>query len=92
MPIKGFQRGQTPTFICQCCKRRTRDTEGDDRFCGPCYELLGMQNSLWDDGKDAFVTDGFVPVRDKLLAKLVKLGATEGAVRAYMPDLFEVQA
>lgn len=85
--------GGRVTFQCDCCKRNTRmTTQSDDRYCGECEELLGIQNALWDDGAEVFIADGAVPYRDKLLAKIVKLKGSESAVRAYMPDLFAVSA
>ena len=85
--FQSSSRGST--FTCEICKRRTRlTTQCNDSFCGECEELLGTQNSLWDDGAEYFVKSGLTAHRDALLAKVRKLGGNATAVVAYMPDLF----
>lgn len=45
-----FVKGQS-VFSCQCCKRKTRQTGGDNdslRLCEECYEMGGIENYLQD--------------------------------------------
>lgn len=88
---RSFRNGgdKCSVFNCDICGCRTRmTTQNDDRFCGQCYNLLSMQNSLWDDGAENFVRDGFIAQRDRLAAEIAKLSGSATAVVAYMPDLF----
>ena len=91
MNRSSFGRGKS-TFICEVCGHRTRETgQDDDCYCGPCYELLSLQNTLWDDGVEGFKTWG-VKVRDDIVAKITKRGGVVAKVKAYMTDLFAVSA
>jgi hypothetical protein len=92
MTHRHFARGTT-VFTCQICQRRTRITTGyDTRFCGECYELLGIQNGLWDNGEAYFIEWGGIAERDNLLKKITKLGGNIEKVKAQMTDLFAVEA
>ena len=85
MASRHFARGSS-TFPCECCQRRTRITTQDDtRFCGECYDLLGIQNSMWDDGVQDWMTAPII----QLTAKIAKLGGDLLKVRAFIPQLFE---
>lgn len=91
MAYSKFQSG-SGVFTCDICNRRTRmTTQDDDRFCGECYDLLGIQNTLWDDGEESFVNDGFLVVRDGLLEVIKRRGGDIAAVKNDMKDLFAVQ-
>ncbi len=83
--------GGATVFNCECCERKTRiTTQDDDRYCAECYDLLGIQNSLWDEGKDYFVQNGLRDARDNLVSKLSRTKADIDKVKAYMKDLFAV--
>jgi hypothetical protein len=85
--------GGKTVFNCQCCGRSTRmTTQDDDRYCGECYDLFGIQNTLWDDGVENFVKDGLVKARDQLLKKIVTRKGDPEAVKRQMRDLFAVEA
>jgi len=83
-----FQSG-TGLFACLCCGRKTRetqDTSGSD-MCGICYELSGIQNSLRDDGAQAWM----ITHRDRLLKKYRgKADMTE--VAKMIPTLMALKA
>jgi len=83
-----FQRG-TGVFTCGCCGRKTRetqDTSGSD-MCGICYELSGIQNSLRDDGAEAWM----ITHRDRLIKKYA--GKADMAMVAKMiPTLITLKA
>jgi len=90
MPANRFRASfnRKPVFVCECCGHRTRETgQDDDRFCGPCVELLMMQNTLWDGGAG----DWLPKARDEFVAKISKRGGDLAKVRAFMPDLFDVE-
>jgi hypothetical protein len=90
MAHRHFARG-TSTFQCTICERTTRmTTQDDDRFCGECYELLSIQNGLWDDGAEEFRNWNGPKVRDQYLAKITKRGGNTEKVKKEMPDLFAV--
>lgn len=93
MAHRHFKVG-SGVFTCAVCKRKTRMTTQnlDGEYCGPCEELFGIQNALWDDGEATFVKDGGVPYRDNLLAKIAKAKGDVEAVKAAMPALFKVAA
>lgn len=81
---KGFVQGRS-VYTCDCCGRRTRETTvvGSD-LCGECYDLAGLQNCVWDG---CFTAEDR-PERDRILARIVKLGGDEAKVRAEFRDLF----
>lgn len=57
MSLKNFRRGET-TYICQSCKKRTRNVGGDEaqcRLCLDCFELAGIDNHLTDNGAESMV-------------------------------------
>jgi len=60
MPRPGnrFQIG-SGCFTCQACKRRTRDTGGDNQdvgLCAECYDLAGIENTISDkEAKDNWI-------------------------------------
>jgi hypothetical protein len=84
--------GGKTVFNCTICGRSTRmTTQNDDRFCGECDELLMIQNSLWDNGVEYFIKDGFLPERDKLLKKIIARKGDPEAVKKEMRDLFAVE-
>jgi len=70
-----------------CCRntRITSQIDVNPDTCGECSNLAGQQNAVWDGCYD-FTTD--TPYRDKLLAKIVKLGGDGDKVKAYFADLF----
>lgn len=81
--------GGGTTFVCSCCKRRTRITSQlNEDFCAECEELLMMQNGLWDNGADEFNKYDQAKYRDQFVAQIAKRGGNVEAVKAYMPDLF----
>lgn len=66
---------QTPTYICNCCDRRTRETgngESDCDLCYECYELAGLDNSINDGGRDA--TPSELAWANELLGRIAKKG------------------
>jgi hypothetical protein len=84
--------GGNTVFKCQCCGRSTRmTTQDDDRFCGECYDLFGIQNTLWDETREYFIANGFLAARDGLLKKIVSRKGDAAKVRKMMPDLFAVE-
>lgn len=89
MAHRHFKSG-TGVFACTLCSRKTRMTtqsiEGE--YCGECEELLSVQNTLWDDGPQPWMAK----LRDKLLAKISKLGGNADAVRTQIGDLLKVNA
>lgn len=86
MTARTFTRGSS-TFTCECCTRRTRLTTQDDtRWCGECYELLGLSNSLSDNGEE----DWMASFRDGQLAKIAKLGGDIDKVHAFIPTIFNL--
>jgi hypothetical protein len=91
--FRSIPFGGKTVFGCECCGRQTRmSTQDDDRYCAECYELLGIQNGLWDDGVDLFKSWGGIKTRDDLVTKIEKRKGDTARVRAYMPDLFAVTA
>ena len=86
--------GGPTVFNCQCCGRSTRmTTQDDDRYCGECFELFGIQNSLWDEGVEYFSSPdhGFLKARNDLLKKITARKGDPEAVKKMMPDLFAVE-
>lgn len=56
MALKNFRRGET-TYICQVCKKNTRNVGGDEagcRLCLDCFNLAGIENGLSDNGMEYF--------------------------------------
>lgn len=91
MTAKGFRTGGAGVFTCQSCERRTRETTqgfGEDRFCGECYELFGIQNSLWDCGPEAWIA----PARDQLVKRIKQLGGDTLKVARENPDIFKLES
>lgn len=87
--------GKGGVFTCGCCGRRTRFTtqwQTEAEFCGECEELMGVQNTMWDDGVETFVAEGGTKHRDALLAKIKTRGGDTDAVKAQMPQLFAAGA
>ena len=85
--------GGKSVFNCTCCGRSTRmTTQDDDSFCGECYELFGMQNTLWDFGVEDFKESGMLKHRDEQFKKLVSRKGDGEKVKKQMPDLFAVEA
>lgn len=73
MRISQFRGGKS-TFICECCKRRTRETNGDHAqtgLCAWCFDLAGIENTLSDNGAEqAFGENGYYSEAHELLKKL----------------------
>lgn len=68
------------TFICPCCRRKTRDTTGSD-FCGYCFEIMSLDNTVNDNGlKGTPEAVQYVKEAEKFLAKIAKT-SPEGAAR-----------
>lgn len=87
MAQRHFTRGAA-VFTCQTCGHRSRGTTQDSTrtdMCGPCQDLSGLQNSLWDDGFDNFKGWG-----EAERARLIKGmdAARLARVKARFPDLF----
>ena len=86
MPIKQFRRGLS-TFICQTCKRRTRETNGDHAQtgnCGWCFDLAGIENTISDNGQEV-IGDYYEEARD-----LLKRIANAGGNMKWWADLTSV--
>jgi len=86
MAHNRFKHG-SGVYQCAVCQRRTRATVescDDVGYCGPCYDLAGLQNSMWDDGQE----DWIVKARDGLLAKIIRGKGNEQAVRSHFSALF----
>ena len=87
MTVSKFRRGSS-TFNCNTCGRLTRDTVGTNvQSCEQCYELAGLQNSLWDGCFD----EGDIPARDGYLRVLVEKGIDAEKIKAEFKDLFSFQ-
>lgn len=57
MAIGKFRKGET-TYICQSCKKTTRNTGGDEvncRLCLDCFNLAGIDNHLSDNGIESML-------------------------------------
>lgn len=87
---KRFTGGGAGVFVCQCCKRRTRELNGDHAQtgnCAICFELAGMENAVSDRGDEAIAE-----YREEalgLMKKLEKLGgdmATWADLKAQLED------
>lgn len=91
MAHRHFKTG-SGVFTCTVCKRRTRMTTQciEAEYCGPCEELFGIQNALFDDGAERFVAEGGLKWRDEQVAKIVAGKGDLNAVKAMMPRLFAV--
>lgn len=85
-----FQRGGKPTFECDVCGRRTRDTgQGVDHLCMDCYELAGMDNHCNDAGETPEQA-GYAAEAAARLANIAKLGGDVEKVKACNGYLFPV--
>lgn len=74
MAIKRFRRGLS-TFVCQTCKRRTRETNGDHAQtgnCSWCFDLAGIENAISDNGEEV-IGDYYEEAR-ALLKRIVDAG------------------
>ena len=77
-----FQRGQSPTFICMTCGRRTRDTgQGVDHLCEQCFDLAGLDNEVNDSGLK--INKSQAAYRDKLLATIARKGGDVEKVKSF---------
>ena len=68
MAIKNFRKGET-TYTCQCCKKLTRNTGGDEihcRLCEDCYELAGIENYLTDNGEKSTMDEYGDEIKSRL--------------------------
>lgn len=81
----------SPTFICQTCNRRTRDTgQGVDHLCEDCYELAGMDNYCNDNGETAEQA-GYTAEIERRLAHIAQLGGDVESVKRCNDFLFPVR-
>jgi hypothetical protein len=81
-----FQRG-SGVFKCDGCGRMTRHTgvqSTGSQSCPQCYELAGLQNSLWDGEPIKSLAEE----RDRLLDAAVKAGGSAEQIKADFSDLF----
>ena len=57
MSLSRFRRGET-TYTCESCKKKTRNTGGDERqrnLCLDCFDLAGIDNHLTDNGPESMI-------------------------------------
>lgn len=79
----GFRRGES-TYKCECCRRLTRRVDQSSNLCTECWELAGIENSVYDrcaTPEDARVAVQYVDV-------IVARGGDLAKVRRNFADLF----
>ena len=88
---KYFERGGRGVYKCVICDRSTRvTTQCDDHLCPECWDLAGLENTVFDNGAELAREWGTDKERDALLAKAVKRGANGDKIKKNFPELFEV--
>ena len=88
---KYFERYGKGVYKCVICKRGTRvTTQGNDDLCPECWELAGLENTVFDNGKELAREWGVAKERDALFAKAVKQGSDGDKMKAQFKELFEV--
>lgn len=83
-PNRHFGHGRG-VYTCASCGRRTRETtvQGSDD-CADCFELAGLQNSVWD----GCFTEADRHERDRVLAAIVRKGGNGDKTKETFADLF----